>query len=140
MVAVSVKSPRSPVNLEQELGCRGSCRRDDVDDQLVRHVLGDRFAGGFERDAVALADREGGQLAEFAEAVAQRINLVTAGDREQVGAVCAICLMDGGSLTATSGSAWASSGRLAPEINPTKTRQTYLKFPDQTAWVSLSVG
>jgi hypothetical protein len=76
--------------------CRGSCRRDAVDDQLVRHVLGYRFAGGFERDAVALADREGGQLAQFAEAVAQRINLVTAGDREPVGAVCAICLMGGG--------------------------------------------
>ena len=79
MVAVSVKSPRSPVNLEQELGAAGhaaadleryhraSCD-DAVDDQLVRHVLGYRFAGGFERDAVALADREGGQLAEFAEA------------------------------------------------------------------------
>jgi hypothetical protein len=47
--------------------------------------------------------------------VAQRINLVTAGDREQVGAVCAICLMGGSSLTATSASAWARSGRLAPE-------------------------
>jgi hypothetical protein len=66
---------------------------DAVDHQLVRRVLDDQFTCRFEWDSVALADRERGQLAEFAETVAERIDLMTAGDRHQIGAVGAAGLI-----------------------------------------------
>ena len=42
---------------------------------------------------IALTDREGGQLAKFAEAVAQRVDHVAAGDRQQIGAIGAVRLI-----------------------------------------------
>jgi hypothetical protein len=46
-------------------------------------VLCDRLSRHIEWDAVALADREGGQ---FTEAIAPRVDLMTAADRHQIGA------------------------------------------------------
>jgi hypothetical protein len=41
----------------------------------------------------SLTHREGSQFAEFAEAIAQRIDLMAASDRQQVGAVGAVGLV-----------------------------------------------
>jgi len=51
-----------------------------IDDELVGRGLGDDFAGALEQDTVALADHKGGKLTEFAEAMAQCVNRVAAGD------------------------------------------------------------
>jgi predicted dehydrogenase len=40
--------------------------------------------GCFQRDLIALAHRERGQLAEFAEAVAQRVDLMATSDHQPV--------------------------------------------------------
>src|SRR5271166_5132630 len=64
-----------------------------IDDKLVGHGLGDQFAGFLDRDMVALAHDECGKLAKFAETIAQRIDRMTAGDRQQVGAVREIGLV-----------------------------------------------
>ena len=64
-----------------------------IDDELVGHGLGHQLAGFLDRDAVALAHDECGKLAKFAETIAQRIDRMTAGDRQQVGAVREIGLV-----------------------------------------------
>ena len=66
---------------------------DPADDELIRHVLGDQFAGAFQRNLVALAHGKRRQLTEFAQAIAKRIEIVAAGDRHQVGAVGEIRLI-----------------------------------------------
>jgi hypothetical protein len=38
------------------------------------------------------------------------------------------------------GASWTTGNKLAVGTSVEKTSQTYLKFPDQTAWFSLSVG
>src|SRR5580700_338324 len=69
------------VDLEKELGATchtaadlerydGAIPDNPVDDELVGRSLGDHLAGSLQWDAVALAHRESGQLAEFSQAVA----------------------------------------------------------------------
>src|SRR5215469_2620494 len=64
-----------------------------VDDELVGHGLQNQLAGFLERYAVTLAHDERGDLAKFTQATAEGIDLVTAGDRHQVGAVCEVGLV-----------------------------------------------
>jgi hypothetical protein len=60
---------------------------------VIQRILGDHFTGCCQRDLVARADDECRQLAEFAEAVAERIDLMAAGDRQQVGPIGTIGLV-----------------------------------------------
>src|SRR5580704_13693212 len=87
-----------PVNLEQERrssvhaaadlkGYDRTVSDNAIDDELVGHGLGHQLAGFLDRDTVALAHDECGKLAKFAETIAQRIDRMPAGDRQQVGAV-----------------------------------------------------
>src|ERR1700720_1904276 len=93
-----------PVNLEQERrssvhaatdlkGYDRTVSDNAIDDKLVGHSLGHQLAGFLDRDTVALAHDECGKLAKFAETITQRIDRMTAGDRQQVGAVREIGLV-----------------------------------------------
>ena len=64
-----------------------------VHDELVGRGLRDQFAGFLERYAVPLAHDKGGQLAKLAQAVAECVDRVAAGNGQQIGAVSGICLV-----------------------------------------------
>src|SRR5271165_7286927 len=93
-----------PVNLEQERrssvhpatdlkGYDRTVPDNAIDNKLVGRGLGDHLADFLDRYTVALAHDERGKLAKFAEAIAQCIDRMPAGDRQQIGAVRKIGLV-----------------------------------------------
>ena len=83
-----------PVHAAADLhGDDGSVADDAADDKLVGYILCDQLTGAIQRYPVALAHGKGRQLTEFPEAVAERIQIVSACDGHQVGAVGEIGLI-----------------------------------------------
>ena len=95
LVPVDFEQERCPpVHAATDLkGYDGTVTDNAVHDELVGRGLRDQFAGFLERYAIRLALDKRGQLAKLAQAVAERVDRVAAGNGQQIGAVSGICLV-----------------------------------------------